>query len=295
MCCNKSTTKVATSAAAKGHDEAVRVGTSKIEKSGSDEKTSMNGSSSETTYGTMKKEAKRKKRILIVGAGAAGCAAAWSLINSNIRNKCAGEEIIYDVEVWDPARCAGGVATTSHFSVINEDNKASDVRTTSGSQLNTTGEMRTVEYNDGVQGGAPSYRNTLLLLESLNFQVSKLNMKVCFGVDDVDEGNINERNSESLKSSECESEYSHYHYWNNTGIPTKTIEKHKDDIKRFGDLLRFVYKYEIVFIAIKISTLLRWRHFSESFADDMVYPLVALFFGTYKEKLIEEDSEIVES
>lgn len=48
--------------------------------------------------------------VLIVGAGAAGCAAAFAL-NGDARFK---------TTVWDPQPCAGGVATTVHFPSLGD-------------------------------------------------------------------------------------------------------------------------------------------------------------------------------
>ena len=213
----------------------------------------------------------RVKRVCVIGAGAAGSAAAWSLTRSNANNVDDANATQYEVEVWEPASMAGGVATTSRFGVHNEKAMAT----------------RHVAYNDGVQGGAPSYRNTLSLLESLGHDVSTVSMKVCFGVDDerptsgkvLDEKKRKKTDDEDDEDDNDDDD-TRFHYWNNTGIPTETVRKHAADIERFGKLLKFVYANETIFIAIKISWLLRWRGYSASFADDMVYPLVALFFGT---------------
>lgn len=54
------------------------------------------------------------KRVLVVGSGAAGTAAAYSL------SRCADK---FDVQVWEKAPVPGGVATTSEIKgglVIND-------------------------------------------------------------------------------------------------------------------------------------------------------------------------------
>ena len=51
----------------------------------------------------MSKEEKKKKQVLIVGAGASGTAAAYAL--SKVDDK-------FDVQVWEAAQQAGGVATS---------------------------------------------------------------------------------------------------------------------------------------------------------------------------------------
>jgi predicted NAD/FAD-binding protein len=72
----------------------------------------------------------QKKRICVVGAGAAGSSCAWLLSK---------HEDLFEIEVWEKEGVAGGVATSV--------------------EINHPGRF----INDGVQGGSFSYRNTLLL------------------------------------------------------------------------------------------------------------------------------------
>ncbi|XP_046571478.1 LOW QUALITY PROTEIN: uncharacterized protein LOC124279687 [Haliotis rubra] len=160
-----------------------------------------------------------KKRVLIVGAGAAGTAAAYSLGRFPDR---------FDVEVWEKCKIPGGVATTN----IVKGN---------------------VFVNDGVQGGTPTYRNTLKLMDTFGFQTTPVNMKISFGKGQT--------------------------AWTNY-TKTQLTEYLKDDIKKFGSVLKTVNRFEAFFIFIPICRVLKWYGFSDDFCNEMVYPLTALFFGT---------------
>jgi predicted NAD/FAD-binding protein len=72
----------------------------------------------------------KRKRICIVGSGAAGSTCAWLL--GKYPDK-------FDVEIWEKCSVPGGVATSV---------KVGD---------------EGLYINDGVQGGATSYRNTIQL------------------------------------------------------------------------------------------------------------------------------------
>ena len=85
-----------------------------------------------------------KKNVLIVGAGAAGTAAAYSLSKHPEK---------FQVEIWEKCSVAGGVA-------VSGDAKGG------------------VFVNYGVQGGTPSYRNTLLLMKEYGFTPSQVFMMI---------------------------------------------------------------------------------------------------------------------
>ena len=165
-------------------------------------------------------DASGRKRVLVIGAGAAGMAAAWSLGRFPDR---------FEVVVWEAAPCAGGVATSEDVG-------------------------DGVVINDGVQGGAVSYRNTLLLHEQLGFQSTPVHMKISFGKGSA--------------------------YWGNYGEETELIRRLGGEIKRFEGVLRWIGRLEPLFVALPISLVLRVFRFSKDFQERMVYPLVALFFGT---------------
>lgn len=166
------------------------------------------------------KSAPRKRRVCIVGAGAAGMAAAWSLARFPDR---------YDVEVWESLPDLGGVASTC---------------TVPGGD----------EINDQVQGGAPSYRNNLLLFEQAGIRPHPVDFKVAFGVGD--------------------------HAWSNHGPPSDLVKTLQPEIAKFGRVLRWVNRLEFIFAFVPIDSVLHWWGFSDDFRTRMVFPLTALFFGT---------------
>lgn len=161
------------------------------------------------------------KKVLIVGSGAAGSACAWSLSRFPER---------FSVEVWDKQPTAGGVATSE-----NIEGKGN------------------LYINDGVQGGAPSYRNTLSLFNLLGFEVSPVDMKISFGFRETAWTNYSE---------------------------SPVINRLQLEIARFGKVLKWINKLEAVFIFIPISLVLRVLRFSNDFCNLLLYPLTALFFGT---------------
>lgn len=91
-----------------------------------------------------------RKRVCVVGAGAAGLAAAWSLSRSGG----------FDVSVYEEAELVGGVATTVSVS------------------LPAAG---TARVNDQVHCGAPTFRNTELLFEAFGFSLRPLPLRVAIG------------------------------------------------------------------------------------------------------------------
>jgi predicted NAD/FAD-binding protein len=89
----------------------------------------------------------------VVGAGAAGLSAAWSL----------GRAGGFDVTVYEADAHVGGVATTVPI------------------PLPGGGEVR---INDQVQGGSPAYKNTRRLFEVFGFSLSPLTLRVSIGAGD---------------------------------------------------------------------------------------------------------------
>lgn len=166
--------------------------------------------------------ANNERRILIVGSGAAGTAAAWSLA----RNPG------FSVEVWEAEPRAGGVATSETVAANGAP----------GTWL-----------NDGVQGGSPTYRNTLWLHEQAGIAPRPVDFRVSFGRDDT--------------------------AWNNTAA-TPLVRRLQPDIRRFGKLLEWIDRAEPLSALLPIGLVLRAGRFSKDFRDHMLYPLVALFFGT---------------
>ncbi len=92
----------------------------------------------------------QKQRVLVIGGGAAGVAAAYSLSCHPIK---------FSVTMWEATGFLGGVATTETLHLPD------------GTE---------VRINDGVQGGSTSYRN-MMALHSMLGEVAapyKVPMKV---------------------------------------------------------------------------------------------------------------------
>lgn len=177
----------------------------------------------------------RKQRVCVIGAGAAGTAAAWSLSLHPQK---------FDVTVYEKTSQAGGVATSEHM-------QANTVQSSSASSAIPNEVVPWI--NDGVQGGAPSYRNVCLLLEHLGFAPHPVQMKVSFGKNETS--------------------------WNNT-TETQLVRELRDDIERFGRVLVWIHRLEFIFTFVPIDKVLHWFGFSQRFRNHMVFPLTALFFGT---------------
>ena len=173
-------------------------------------------------------------RIAIVGGGAAGAACAYALSRDNDD----GTKIIH---LYESCASLGGVATTT---------------TTISTKMDNEEKKQTLVFNDGVQGGAESYRNTLMLLKECNCpDVNWLNVRVSFG-----KGKNNWTNYKSSESS--------------------LIREHREEIRKFGQLLKRVKRYEWYYAFRSIESVLSANSFSKDFRERIVYPLVALFFGT---------------
>ncbi|KAH7889113.1 hypothetical protein F5I97DRAFT_1941780 [Phlebopus sp. FC_14] len=109
--------------------------------------------------------------------------------------------------------------------------------------------------NDGVQGASPVFYNTFAMFEKLGFKTSPVGLQVSFGRDaDRD-------------------------FWSNL-FPSRVIDRFRDDIKEFGRALKIVKALEPIFAFISVQAMLRMFRFSQDFGEVIVYPLVALFFGT---------------
>lgn len=110
------------------------------------------------------------------------------------------------------------------------------------------------EINDQVQGGAPSYRNNLLLFEEFGFKPHEVDLKIAFGMG--------------------------AHWWSNHGLKSELVQRLGPEIKKFGKVLTWINRLEFIFVFVPIESVLRWWGFSKEFQTRMVFPLTALFFGT---------------
>jgi predicted NAD/FAD-binding protein len=169
------------------------------------------------------------QRIVIIGGGAAGTAAAWALTQ---------RDVDVDVEILECAPALGGVATTERIRDVSLDASASSSRV----------------INDGVQGGATSYANTLALMRACDVaQPHWVNVKVSFG-----KGANNWKNT-------CESDL---------------IASLAKDVKKFKRTLRWISRFEVIYAFISVERALRMHGHSKEFRDRVVYATTALFFGT---------------
>ncbi|XP_045163298.2 uncharacterized protein LOC123527723 [Mercenaria mercenaria] len=162
-----------------------------------------------------------RKRVLVVGAGAAGTAAAYSLGKHPDK---------FEVEIWEKGSVPGGAAGTASLQ-----------------------EQRGTYVNYGVQGGTPTYRNTMNLLQEHGFETHPVYMMISFGKNDT--------------------------AWTNY-TDSDLTRRLCTDIARFEKTLKLINRFEALFIFLPISKVLKWFGYSEEFMNLMVFPLTALFFGT---------------
>ncbi|KAH0584852.1 hypothetical protein H2248_008130 [Termitomyces sp. 'cryptogamus'] len=166
-----------------------------------------------------------KKRVLIVGGGAAGMSAAFAFSQ---------HPELFDVTLYERSAATGGMATSTPIDR----------------------EKYGAEYiNDGVQGASPVFHNTYAMFDKLGFSASDVGMQVSFGKDPETE------------------------FWSNV-FPSQVIDRFSADIKKFGKVLTVIKTLEPVFALISVSAMLRMFMFSKEFGEVIVFPLVALFFGT---------------
>ncbi|KAI0364448.1 FAD/NAD-P-binding domain-containing protein [Pilatotrama ljubarskyi] len=107
--------------------------------------------------------------------------------------------------------------------------------------------------NDGVQGCSPVFANTLRMFRMLGFEPTEVDMQISFGKGE--------------------------NFWSNV-FPSQLVAQFKADIAKFGTALSTIKKLEPIFAMIPVHVMLRMFNFSTGFGERMVYPLVALFFGT---------------
>eukprot|EP00871_Galdieria_phlegrea_P000118 jgi/Galph1/1106/GphlegSOOS_G5905.1 len=112
-----------------------------------------------------------RKRVCIIGGGASGVSAAWTLSQSSSK--------LFQVELWEISPRLGGVATT----------------------LELDGGLY---LNDQVQGGTPSYRHTMLLLKELGFSPSFSHMRISFGTGQRQWNNLDKDTSPIIRKLESE-------------------------------------------------------------------------------------------
>ncbi|BGP44415.1 hypothetical protein JCM10450v2_000228 [Rhodotorula kratochvilovae] len=165
----------------------------------------------------------QKKRVLIVGAGAAGMSCAEQL--SHHPDK-------FDVTVCESQDYCGGQA----FSIDIDEKKY-------GASW----------MNQGVQGGSWIYHHTFHMFKQRGQEAVPVDLEVSFGKGEK--------------------------FWTNC-FPTKLVEKHAGEIKRFKYAVKIMRWFELLFALIPIKISLKMFFFSDEFIQYMIYPSLALFLGT---------------
>lgn len=107
--------------------------------------------------------------------------------------------------------------------------------------------------NDGVQGGSPAYRNTAMLLKEHGLGTAPVKFTVSFGQGDA-----------------C---------WGNT-FESDVTRRLESDVRRFGAVLRWVSRFEPLFVFVPIHLLLKVLNFSAEFRNLMVRLLTLATVGT---------------
>ena len=165
----------------------------------------------------------KKKRVLIVGAGAAGMSCAHHLAQHPDK---------FDVTVIEASDYCGGQA----FSIPLDKAKHG------ASWL-----------NQGVQGGSYIFHHTLTMFARQGHVANPVKLQVSFGKGD--------------------------RFWTNV-YPTKLLERHQGEVRRFYWMLRITRWFELVFMLLPIKYLMKLFFFSHEFAYTVALPMVALFLGT---------------
>lgn len=74
-----------------------------------------------------------------------------------------------------------------------------------------------------------------------------------------------------LVASERHAAQTDYQFWTNL-FPTKLVDQHQKDIKRFATAIRWMRRLEVLFALIPIRISLKMWGLSDEFINYMVYP-----------------------
>ncbi|KAI4244947.1 MAG: hypothetical protein LQ352_006683 [Teloschistes flavicans] len=174
--------------------------------------------------GKASKDGKGKKNVVIIGGGAAGMSCAATLAQHPDK---------FNVTILERMSVVGGQATS-----ISLDKE----------------KYGTSWMNDGVQGGASSFKHTINFFRKYGHYEQDIKLQVAFG---------------QGKDS----------FWTNV-FPSHLVDRFSSDIKKFGKVLKII-KYTMPVLGIvPIRIMLRIFFFNKEFGDKMVFPLIALFLGT---------------
>ncbi|KAL8677932.1 MAG: hypothetical protein Q9186_005684 [Xanthomendoza sp. 1 TL-2023] len=165
-----------------------------------------------------------KKNVVIVGGGAAGMSCAATLAQHPEK---------FNVTILERMSVVGGQAT----SIPLDENK-----------------YGTSWMNDGVQGGATSFKHTLNYFKKYGHSEKEVKLQVSFG-----------QGQDS--------------FWTNC-FPSHLVDRFSADIKKFGRVLKLIKYTMPVLGLVPIRIMLRIFFFDKEFGEKMVFPLIALFLGT---------------
>lgn len=205
---------------------------------------SIESQGSQTRFNMAKSvEHQKRKRVLVVGAGAAGMrtmTARVSLIRMwltqaigmSAAHHLSNHPDKFDVTVVDTVDYCGGQA----FSISVDKEK------TGASWL-----------NQGVQGGSYIFHHTMTMFARCGYWADPVKLHVSFGKGEQ--------------------------FWSNV-YPTKLLKKHEGEVRRFYSMLKIVRTFEILFALLPVKLLVKLFRFSEEFANLVALPMIALFLGT---------------
>ncbi|KAL2364004.1 hypothetical protein RJZ56_003058 [Blastomyces dermatitidis] len=108
--------------------------------------------------------------------------------------------------------------------------------------------------NNGVQGGPSLFRHTFKYLRDYGFEPKEMKLQFSFGKGKED-------------------------FWTNV-FPTALIEKHADEIRKFGTALEIIRKGGVALWVLPVKTFLSLFRFSKEFRYKMVIPLASVVLGT---------------
>ncbi|GME33227.1 fad dependent oxidoreductase [Neofusicoccum parvum] len=176
-----------------------------------------------TTNDMSHRDGSKGKKVLVVGAGAAGMSCAHHL---------SAHPDAFSVTLIDSVDYCGGQA----FSIPID-------KTKHGASW----------LNQGVQGGSYIFHHTLTAFARQGHAANPVELQVSFGKDST--------------------------FWTNV-FPTRLLERHQAEVKRFARMLRVVRALELVFALLPIRILMKLFRFSAEFANAVALPMIALFLGT---------------
>ncbi|KAH6689878.1 hypothetical protein F5X68DRAFT_167493 [Plectosphaerella plurivora] len=164
-----------------------------------------------------------RKRVLIVGAGAAGMSTAYHLSQHPEK---------FNVTLIDAVDYCGGQA----FSIPLDKERY-------GASW----------CNQGVQGGSYIFHHTFTMFNRQGYHADPVNLHVSFGKDET--------------------------FWSNV-FPTKLMERHQAEVRRFVTLLKVMRWFEVFFAMIPLKIVFKMFFFSDEFINTIALPMTALFLGT---------------